>query len=213
MATFPDPAFREEHALLVATGGSGAGCALVGVAIAAGGIGVLAVGGGEITVLGFALLAIGTLISIGGGVKMMAASKLGQATVTLSGHPLMLGEQWTAEFSQQVKAPCVVNSVCIRLVCQEWVQYRQGTDTRTDTYEVFSDEVQLREFGNVGPQAPISGEFTFAIPEDAMHSFSASDNRILWRLDLHTDVEGWPDRKASIPLEVAPRYAEPKEMN
>jgi hypothetical protein len=52
----------------------------------------------------------------------------------------------------------------------------------------------------------IRGEFEFTIPEDAMHSFVAADNRIDWLLQVHTDVAGWPDYNSDVALQVAPRY-------
>jgi hypothetical protein len=213
MPTFPDPQLREDHVLLVSKGGGGTGCLVFGVLLGVGGAVAVAIGGESGAIFGSIALLIGVLVSIVGGMNMMMASRLGQVTITLSGHPLLLGEEWTAEFSQQVKSRCVVNSVSATLVCEEWVQYQRGTDTRTDKHKVLSNELMLHDFGDVGPAAPITGEFAFTIPENAMHSFDASDNRISWRLDFHTDVEGWMDRSTVIPLEVAPRYANPKEMS
>lgn len=37
-----------------------------------------------------------------------------------------------------------------------------------------------------------------------MHSFSAENNKIIWRLDLRGDIKSWPDVKESFEIEVTP---------
>ena len=37
-----------------------------------------------------------------------------------------------------------------------------------------------------------------------MHSFEAENNKILWNLAIHGDIEKWPDVRESFPITVVP---------
>ena len=45
-----------------------------------------------------------------------------------------------------------------------------------------------------------------------MHTFTASDNQVMWKIEMHTDVAGWPDFKAEFELSVAPRLIKESEQ-
>ncbi|MCZ7648655.1 MAG: hypothetical protein M5U26_25920 [Planctomycetota bacterium] len=46
---------------------------------------------------------------------------------------------------------------------------------------------------------------TVTLPADAMHSFSAEHNKIVWKLRVQGDIERWPDFDREFPLRVAAR--------
>ncbi len=54
------------------------------------------------------------------------------------------------------------------------------------------------------PNEIASGQVGFILPPDTMHSFEAENNKILWRLDIHGGIQGWPDVKESFQITVTP---------
>ena len=45
---------------------------------------------------------------------------------------------------------------------------------------------------------------TVTIPADSMHSFEASNNKIIWAVKLHGDIAKWPDVNLEFPITVLP---------
>jgi hypothetical protein len=88
----------------------------------------------------------------------------------------------------------------ITLKAEEVATYRRGTDTHTDK-NVFYEAVLLdtKVAGQIQP-----GSVSLTIPTNAMHSFSAPNNKIAWTLHLHGDIPRWPDVDLEFPLTVLP---------
>ena len=208
---------RETQPILI---GESAGAGVVVFLIAGGicaGIGSVAFASGaadnDLIPMTFGLFALlGFWLMANGGMRFLASRRLAPPAVTVTVQPLYLGESFRAHVVQRVRKKVDVNSVTVKLICCEWVQYQQGTSTTTETHEVLSVETELPVSGPIHPPDSIEGDIEFTIPEDAMHSFSAADNRIDWLLRVHTDVANWPDYKSDISLNVAAAYA-PQEMN
>lgn len=153
----------------------------------------------------------GGLLLIGGIwsliTAMMVRSKIHGAAIILDRWPLRLGEHFSVEYEQQAKRSFKIDRVVMKLVCEEWVRYRQGTDNKTAREEVHTQEVVLLEDGTVPANWRLAGAAELHIPAERMHSFSASDNRIEWKLHLQTEITSWPDYKAEFPVEVLPLLA------
>ncbi|MBN1396115.1 MAG: hypothetical protein JW959_13920, partial [Pirellulales bacterium] len=97
-----------------------------------------------------------------------------------------------------------LNALRASLRCEESATYRQGTDTRTETREVFRRELFLRQGFSVRSGLPFETEIEFDVPDGAMHSFAADHNEINWTLVVEGDVANWPDFKRSFPVVVRP---------
>ena len=101
-----------------------------------------------------------------------------------------------------------VDAVEIKLVGEEKATYRRGADTVTDT-ETFMEQVLLGEDPERSglahmPMMHEKGELVLTIPLDAMHSFAANNNEIVWRLEVKAHVPNWPDPKDKYDLTVLP---------
>lgn len=155
-------------------------------------------------IMSLLLVGLGAWMLISG---LMVRSKIYGAAVALERWPLRLGERFNVEYEQQAKRHMKIDRVTLELICQEWVRYRQGTDTRTDTKDVYEHKVVLLESGDVPANWRLTGTTQLEIPSDRMHSFDASNNKIKWLLRLQTEIASWPDYKAEFPLEVAARLA------
>ena len=84
------------------------------------------------------------------------------------------------------------------------MRYRQGTSTRTE-------KKTLLEVDVVDTDAPLriaSGMDKLEIPADTMHSFEATNNKIVWTLEVRGAVRFWPDVKESFKVVVLPRPPE-----
>jgi hypothetical protein len=101
-----------------------------------------------------------------------------------------------------------VNRLRVLLVCEEAATYRQGTDTRTETREVFRVELFRRENFEIRGGMPHECEIDLKVPEGAMHSLAVNHNEIAWTLVVEADVAGWPKCKRAFPVIVRPATGE-----
>ena len=85
----------------------------------------------------------------------------------------------------------------------EEARYRRGTDTHTDRNTFYEMEL----YRTSDPYEIATGQVGFAMPQDTMHSFEATNNKILWELEIHGSIKGWPDVKESFKINVAPGVA------
>lgn len=154
--------------------------------------------GGSLTLLG----GIWVLVS-----NLMVRSKIHSAAVIIEKWPLRLGERFNVEYEQQAKRSMKIDRVTLKLNCQEWVRYKQGTNTRTDKKDVYEQEVVLLESGEVPANWRLTGSAQLTIPAERMHSIDFSNNKIKWTLKLKTEITAWPDYEAEFKLDVAPRLA------
>jgi hypothetical protein len=83
---------------------------------------------------------------------------------------------------------------------EEKATYRRGTDTHTDTQAFFEHVFYEADH----PVHVAAGEAEFEVPADSMHSFAASNNQIVWTLNVQGDIPWWPDVSLSFPIEVTP---------
>jgi len=83
----------------------------------------------------------------------------------------------------------------------ERATYRRGTNTTTDEH-IFA-KLPLAE---VKDTALIrSGSAHVAIPADVMHSFNATNNKIVWRLKVHGNIPRFPDVSEEFAFTVLPQ--------
>jgi len=93
-----------------------------------------------------------------------------------------------------------INHLTIVIEGQEEATYQRGTDTHTDT-EVFAT------FGlvdTVNDWEICKGVAEVSLPEDTMHSFAATHNKIVWSIKVDGEIHRWPDVDDDFPIEVLP---------
>jgi hypothetical protein len=89
------------------------------------------------------------------------------------------------------------------LAAREEATYRRGTTTTTDR-NVF---LNLQIFETTDRAQMAQGTTTVQIPAGVMHTFSASNNKIVWTLLIDGDIPRWPNVSLEFPVTVLP--AEP----
>jgi hypothetical protein len=139
--------------------------------------------------------------------QLLVATGIGPTLMEISDHPLVPGGQYRLFLSQS--GWLTMNRLRVLLVCEEVATYRQGTDTRTETREVFRKELFRRDTFDIRGGMPFECDVDLALPDGAMHSFAANHNEIGWTLVVEGDAAGWPEYKRPFPVIVRPATGEP----
>jgi hypothetical protein len=93
-----------------------------------------------------------------------------------------------------------VSRLTMTLRAREEARYRRGTRTHTDTREFYSVVlVDASESMNIE-----RGSGTIRVPAESMHSFAATNNKIVWVLDVKGTIGRWPDVDESFEVTVSP---------
>jgi MFS family permease len=130
--------------------------------------------------------------------QLISALLLGRVSLELAEHPLSPGAQVELLFEQ---AGIVrLGRVRLTLTCTESATFQQGTTTRTEKHEVSSTLIVDPETSDFTGQLTT----TLAVPAEAMHSFEAANNKILWQLNLSGRVLGLLPYSSEFPLVVRP---------
>jgi hypothetical protein len=102
-----------------------------------------------------------------------------------------------------------LNSVTVRLVCEERATYQRGTDTTTEKRKVLEEILAEQSLLQLNPLEPLELRSHTRIPVNAMHSFKSKNNEIAWFIQVNCDIPRWPDSETRYPLIVAPRWGNP----
>lgn len=134
--------------------------------------------------------------------QLLITTGIGPTLLEIADHPLHPAGQYRLFVSQSGRLS--INSLEVSLVCQEKASYRQGTDTRTETREVYRQQVFLQEGFEIHRGMPFEAQCDVEVPGRAMHSFKSDHNEINWKLLVKGDVQGWPDFERAFPVIVHP---------
>jgi hypothetical protein len=134
--------------------------------------------------------------------QLLITTGIGPTLLEISDHPVEPAGQYRLFLSQSGRL--TINSIRVFLACEESATYRQGTNTRTETQEVFRRELYRREAFNIESGLPFEMELDWNVPDAAMHSFKSDHNEINWTLIVDADVANWPNFKRSFPIIIRP---------
>ena len=122
-----------------------------------------------------------------------------RVTLTIGRVEIMLGQteelRWTITGRYDR-----IHRLVIRLKGHEEATYRRGTSTYTDKNTFFNAEV----VDTTRPVEVHSGRAKVTVPATTMHSFAAPNNKIVWSIEVHGHIAGWPDVKEEYELKVTP---------
>ena len=140
---------------------------------------------GLFLVAGFFCIGIGLL-------DIWMSLKLYPADLILPRYPLRLGETCPIHYRRRLRRGTFhqPGEIAAKLVCDEWVKYTQGTDTKTKTHVLCELQLPTRSVVTGEQQADYESEI--AISADAPPAFSAEHNQIRWRLVIKLKVPGIP---------------------
>lgn len=151
-------------------------------------------------------LAVGIGMFVWGIMPFVARTRVHKPEVGISANMLRVGEPFTVTYQQTFKAATEVESIKLQLVFREKATYRRGTDTYTVTHDRVVDQFEqgMRHF-EAGDTFRESRRFE--IPSDAMHSFAARNNSLIWIISIQVSIARWPDYAEEFPFSVLPEKA------
>ncbi len=126
---------------------------------------------------------------------------VGDTPLEISAEPLKPGERGKVSLYQ--KGSFEITEIIVSLVCREKVTYSQGTRRVTSTEEVSRTEIVKQNNSRANNTGPVV-EAEFLVPNNAMHSFKASNNVIEWGFEVKIDIPGKPDVNDFYPVRVMP---------
>ncbi len=136
-------------------------------------------------------------------------ASIGPTHVEISEHPLYPGKAYDVYMSQMGQMK--LDSLTLALVCDEEATFHQGTDIRTETRRVRSQEFFRETEVRIEPGSPFEQVCRITIPEDGMHSFHSSHNAVTWNLVVKGESTSWPSFERSFPVVVYPLSVEESE--
>jgi len=132
------------------------------------------------------------LVGLAYGYYRYTRSWVGPAQLFASAGRLQRGTRMDFTVKQPTLRETTYDRIAIQIGVREWVRYRCGTDTCTDTYDqiLFDSDTQGM---SVGADGLMEYRTSFQLPPNLMHSFQASDNRISWFARVIIDIKGLPE--------------------
>jgi len=113
-------------------------------------------------------------------------SLVGKVEVELSDHPLVVGSRVHLNIAQTGLVPLA--RVSVWLICTEEATYVAGTSKSTAKKEIAKHLIANPDENPSGGGVPLAAEFT--VPQDAMHSFDAPNNKLNWTVRVTGRVLG-----------------------
>ena len=107
--------------------------------------------------------------------------------------PSAVAGRASTRFSSRRPAAARSRSLELLLVCEEEATYRQGTNTRTETRQVYCQQCSAARDSTRQRGTAVEAECPLLVPAEAMHSFKAGHNAIHWKLVVREDAVGRPD--------------------
>jgi hypothetical protein len=126
----------------------------------------------------------------------------GQTTVDISSPTAFPGEPLEVIVSQP--GQFTIDKCNVELICEESATYTAGTDTETKTEIVRT--IPICDIGSVTARGgQMLTRQTVKIPEDAVLSFNASNNKITWMIRVKMVIPKRPDSEQLFPVRVLSR--------
>ncbi len=130
------------------------------------------------------------------------ATGIGPTLVEVSDHPLLPGNRYRFFLSQS--GNLTLQTIEVSLICEEEAVFRQGTNARTESREVFRQSLYAGAGAVIRPGEPLEAECDLPVPAEAMHSFRAAHNQVQWKLIVRGEIVGWHAFQRAFPVIVRP---------
>jgi hypothetical protein len=134
---------------------------------------------------------------------VVAKARVEPPEVIISKDSLRVGESFRATYRQAFKFTADVDKILIQFILKETATYRRGTNTYTaiHNHTHFEQTYPGRQFqkGQL-----FEDSLQLQIPEDSIHTFLASRNKLQWFIHVEIDFAKWPDYKEDFEVKVLP---------
>lgn len=110
------------------------------------------------------------------------ALQVGNTIIEISDHPIIPGRKHRITLLQQGRLQ--VKSFVVSAICEEVARYRQGTNTITNSREVYRQNILTKNDFEIPVAEAFREELIVRLPMGAMHSMVTKHNEINWYLVL-----------------------------
>jgi len=167
-------------------------------------VGVALIYYGESYIFGGIFSIVGTFFFYKVIQSSIAEKKLGNVECSIDENNVNPGESINFTIAFTPNTDITINAASVRLIGKEVAVSGSGTKKTTHTHTLYANEIAILSKGAFTKGMPVHDKRRLDIPRDAAPSFSASDNRISWTLDIEIDIPRWPDWVHSLPVNVRP---------
>lgn len=135
---------------------------------------------------------------------LLVIVRLKPGELVLPQYPLRLGDACRVHYRRQLRSGSTQRKgkITAQLICYEWVQYRQGTDTKTATHTLWEETFPLNEVDRGTRRVEYDAQIHIA-PHNPP-SFSARSNQIRWEMRVNLDLPGVAKDASHFRLQVVP---------
>ncbi|MEO0354172.1 MAG: hypothetical protein AAF268_05045 [Cyanobacteria bacterium P01_A01_bin.3] len=157
------------------------------------------------SVLFVSLFAVIGLVGIGWALRsLLVIAKLQPGEIVLPSYPLRLGESLNIRYRRQLRRGSISRPGSIRAkwLCYEWVQYRQGTSTRTVKHTLW--ETDLPERSVSAGTRRVEYDAQLHVNPHYPPSFDADSNQVRWELQVSVKLPGVPKDSSHFRLKIIP---------
>ena len=134
--------------------------------------------------------------------QLLKLTGIGPTELEVSDYPLKPGGEYTIALTQPGRSH--LRLLDVLLVCLEEATFDQGTDIRTEKTIVYEQRLLRKRDITLTPESPFEVELKLSLPAGAMHSFKSENNRVQWKIVVHSQAIGWPKLERSFPVSVHP---------
>jgi hypothetical protein len=205
-----DPKLKEEY-LLVPGGGRygnvprgrlGVKQGVLGLGVPIGAAMVL--GGFFFLPCGIVLIGVGLVVLFFALRKSIAEKKIGKVRLSWGSSTVAPGSRLPLRLAFTPNQSARLNRITAKLVGKERCVSGSGTNRTTHTHKFHERTFMLASECEMNAGRPIRVDGAVPIPETAAYSFHASDNDVLWELEIRIDIPFWPDWIEKGPVIVRP---------
>jgi hypothetical protein len=172
-------------------------------------IGVAMIVGGVLVLFpcGIVLIPLGCLVVFLALRQSLAEKRIGKVELTLGSLRVAPGGEVPLALSFTPRQSCTLNGITAHLLAIEQCVSGSGTNKSTHTHKVHQRRITLAGQGQLTAGQPVQVKTAVPIPQTNAFSFSASDNDLIWTLEVRIDIPLWPDWVEKRVLTVRPAPA------
>ncbi|MBI5303727.1 MAG: hypothetical protein HY868_16445 [Chloroflexi bacterium] len=133
----------------------------------------------------------------------IAGTRLEKAEITVSTTTPRIGDEVTLTYSQVFKRATEVESIQFKWLLRETARYRRGTNTYTVTHDKVAQEFSYPARRYEASER-LNVRRDLVVPDDAMHTFLATNNKLQWFIQATIKMKGWLDYVEEYEMTVMP---------
>ncbi|HYW78786.1 MAG TPA: hypothetical protein VE890_04380 [Thermoguttaceae bacterium] len=142
---------------------------------------------------GFVMIPAGAVILFFSLRKVLAEKKLGKVDLQWGSVNVAPGGHVPLRLAFAPGGSARINAITAQLTGVERCVSGSGTNKSTHTHKLHNRTITLSGERTVSSGQPVRLECNVPIPQTKAYSFSASDNDLIWELEVRIDIPLWPD--------------------